>query len=290
MAYTGGYSEFALARYTSNGTLDVSFDGDGRQTTHFFDYYEYGYDVAIQGDKIIVSGSIGNGVSSVFGLARYNISDGSLDASFGDNGKQTTQFFSRYNDANAMAIQGDGKIILVGGVLNVDNGSNDFGLARYTPDGLLDETFGVDGKQTSSFSGGYDDAFGAAIGGTTLYVAGSTRGPVDKCIVAAYTLGTVLGAPPIVTNPPPKGPGLHSALTVKVQPNPTNTVFTLLIQSPNASPASIRISNGSGQVIEAATNIPSNGKLQFGSNYQPGIYYFEVVQGTDKVVVKVVKQ
>ena len=48
-----------------------------------------------------------------FALARYN-SDGTLDATFGVKGKVMTDFTSGSDSASGVAIQADGKIVVVG--------------------------------------------------------------------------------------------------------------------------------------------------------------------------------
>ena len=106
---TGGI-DFALARYNPNGSLDPSFSGDGKQTTHFgFGSRGQANGVAVQGDgKIVAVGSAGGD----FALARYN-PNGSLDMSFSGDGKQTTDFGAG-DAARGVALQGDGKIVAVG--------------------------------------------------------------------------------------------------------------------------------------------------------------------------------
>ena len=84
-----------------------------------------------------------------FALARYN-PNGSLDASFSGNGKQTTGFPRGSNGARGVALQGDGKIVVVGSAADT-TGSFDFALARYNPNGSLDTSFSGDGKQTTGF-------------------------------------------------------------------------------------------------------------------------------------------
>jgi len=75
---------------------------------------------------------------------------GDLDPSFGSGGKVTTDFATGDDDALALALQPDGKVIAVGGA----GGANDFALARYNTDGSLDTSFGTGGKVTTDFSGG----------------------------------------------------------------------------------------------------------------------------------------
>ncbi len=82
-----GGAGFALARYNTDGSLDSSFDGDGKQTTEFAGGAAAA--VALQGDgKIVAVGrAVGDGMD--FALSRYN-ADGSLDSSFDGDGKQIT--------------------------------------------------------------------------------------------------------------------------------------------------------------------------------------------------------
>ena len=83
-----GYTntDFALARYNANGSLDTSFSNDGKVTTDLGTAFDAVYAVALQPDgKIVAAGEI----LTAFGLARYN-ADGSLDTTFGEDGKVTT--------------------------------------------------------------------------------------------------------------------------------------------------------------------------------------------------------
>ena len=84
-----GDLNFALARYNSNGTLDTTFDGDGKLTTDFGSH-DIANAVALQSDgKIVAAGSTGGTGTYDFALARYN-TDGSLDSSFSFDGKAST--------------------------------------------------------------------------------------------------------------------------------------------------------------------------------------------------------
>ena len=91
------------------GDLDVSFSGDGKQTTDFGGA-DLASAVAVQADgKLVVAGtSDGN-----FALARYGV-DGALDPSFSGDGLVTTDIGGT-DDGQGVAIQADGKIVVVGG-------------------------------------------------------------------------------------------------------------------------------------------------------------------------------
>ena len=153
-----GYSnsDFALARYTTTGALDTTFDTDGFVTSDL-GAAAYIWSVAIQSDgKIIAAGEAAVG-SGNFAVARYTTT-GALDTSFDTDGSLTTDIGSGTTDRGyAVAIQSDGKIVVFGA------SGNDFALARYTTTGALDTTFDTDGKVTTDFASGVDRGQAVAI-------------------------------------------------------------------------------------------------------------------------------
>jgi uncharacterized delta-60 repeat protein len=155
---SGGNADFALVRYNSSGSLDTTFDGDGKVTTDFSGGEEFGAEVLLQPDgKILVAGSRSDGSSHTFALARYN-GNGSLDTTFDMDGKVTTDFGGFDDAGEEVLLQPDGRILVAG---TSNNGTdNDFALARYNGNGSLDTTFDMDGKLTTDF--GYND-LGAAL-------------------------------------------------------------------------------------------------------------------------------
>jgi uncharacterized delta-60 repeat protein len=103
--------DFAVARLNQDGTVDNTFDGDGRITINFGAFQDYATGVAVQSDgKIVVGGT--SFQNYAFAVARLN-SDGSFDADFGAGGLQTVLFDSGCS-ATALALQPDGKIVLGG--------------------------------------------------------------------------------------------------------------------------------------------------------------------------------
>src|SRR5581483_9634764 len=140
------HAQRAAYAQAMDGALDPTFGSGGKVTTDFATSFDNGSAVAIQGNgKIVMVGANFDGIGGAdFAVARYNV-DGSLDASFGTGGKVLTDFGRSYDQATAVAIQLDGKIVVVGRTQT--GGSNDdFALARYNADGSLDATFGVGGK------------------------------------------------------------------------------------------------------------------------------------------------
>ena len=125
--------DFGLARYDEDGTLDATFDGDGKVITRFTRDDDSSSDVAIQANgKIVAAGSAGyNGAISRFALARYRW-NGSLDSSFGGNGRVTTRFSKGFDFARGVAIQPNGRIVAVGSTFgDIDGIDSRFALARY---------------------------------------------------------------------------------------------------------------------------------------------------------------
>jgi uncharacterized delta-60 repeat protein len=160
----GPSDDFVLARYTSRGALDTTFDGDGKVTTDFGGRSDGADDVAIQTDgKIVAAGS---GFPAQvrpldFALARYN-RDGTLDSTFGDGGKVLTTFEANSIDgANAVVIQSDGKIVAAGSTRS--GPTREFAVVRYLPNGSLDASFDGDGRAVTPISAGDDIVFDLAV-------------------------------------------------------------------------------------------------------------------------------
>jgi uncharacterized delta-60 repeat protein len=170
--------DFALARYNRDGSLDTTFDADGKVTTDF-GQAEEGTGAAIQPDgRIVVAGALFG--PRDFLLARYN-RDGSLDTTFDSDGKVTTDF-GGLDTAIDLAIQTDGKIVAVGDSFLV---GLDFALARYNRDGSLDTTFDADGKVTTDF-GGSEVAVAVAVRPDGRIVAAGPIGDVGDFALASY--------------------------------------------------------------------------------------------------------
>src|SRR5262249_56183861 len=93
--------------------------------------------------RIVAVGSTG-GRTTDFALARYT-ANGTLDAGFGTGGKVTTDFIGPLEDkAQAVAVQPDGKLIVVG-TSTVGSGS-ELAMVRYLANGVLDSAFGTGGR------------------------------------------------------------------------------------------------------------------------------------------------
>jgi len=157
-----------VAPQAAAGDLDPAFGSGGKVATDFFGRVDAAPAMAVQSDgKIVLAGYSTNPTGTrLFGLARYN-TGGSLDQTFGANGKVTTDFFHTNAAVNGIALQGDGRIIAAGYASQpvAKAGRNGvFALARYTTDGSLDLSFGNNGLVTTSVLGNDDLAYAVAVG------------------------------------------------------------------------------------------------------------------------------
>jgi uncharacterized delta-60 repeat protein len=165
-----------LARYNPTGTLDPSFDGDGKVVGDGISK-----DLAIQPDgKIVVVGQNSSRDSSGqidfdFQVLRYN-ADGSPDATFSGDGRLTTPVGpgNAFDSAHGVVVQPDSNIVVVG------HSNGEIALVRYNSDGSLDTSFGTDGKLTTAI-------------GTDDDVATDLILQDDGKIVAAGRTATVMG-------------------------------------------------------------------------------------------------
>ncbi len=159
----GFYNDFTLLRYNSNGSLDTTFDSDGIVITDVGTHNDDARSLAIQSDgKIVAAGTSYNGADSYFAVVRYN-TNGSLDTTFDTDGIDTTNFGTMFSWGYAVAIQNDGKIVVVG--LTGEILGFHIALIRYNTDGSLDNSFDNDGKVTTTTAAGidYDAAYDVAI-------------------------------------------------------------------------------------------------------------------------------
>ena len=158
--------DFVVSRYLSNGMPDTAFDGDGHVLTDFGSTFEAVRDVAIQANGRIVA--VGYSNDSI-AIARYTTT-GAFDTTFDGDGRFLRRFGThRWDAANAVALQADGRIVVTG-ISHVDSSFNftnyDYFVMRLNPGGSLDRTFGSVGFVNTNFgnaSYSYDEARNVAI-------------------------------------------------------------------------------------------------------------------------------
>jgi uncharacterized delta-60 repeat protein len=151
----------AVARYNVDGTLDLTFNDDGKATYFFGEANYFINSSAIQPDgKIVLAGNVNINDSSDFFVVRIN-QDGSPDTSFDGDGIVQTAFDIFNDGALAVAVQPNGKIV-AGGIS--ENGSDfDFAIVRYNSNGSVDTTFGNQGFATIQLGPENDILFSIAL-------------------------------------------------------------------------------------------------------------------------------
>src|SRR5216684_2948190 len=170
----------AAKRYVEGGTFDAGFSGGAVATKIDPSEYEYALAVALQptGNKIIAAGHSVLAGQGVIALVRYN-ADGSLDTvNFGSNGIVRTAVPSVNAVGTAVAVQGDGKILVAGSTFDPSTGTAGIVLARYAANGSLDTAGFAGGKGFVSAPIGpgtsVDNASLALQGDGSIVVAGAT--------------------------------------------------------------------------------------------------------------------
>jgi uncharacterized delta-60 repeat protein len=159
-------SDMGLARFNSDGTLDTTFATYGAPGVAALDFTggaEQALGILLLPDgKIMLGGyTTINGRPFDFALARYN-ADGSLDTTFGLQGRVATDIGGGQDIIVRLRLQPDGKIVAGGMSYDTTAKNMDYAVARYLPNGQLDPTFSPAGKagvETLDFSGGNDIGF-----------------------------------------------------------------------------------------------------------------------------------
>jgi uncharacterized delta-60 repeat protein len=263
---TGG-GDFALARYNILEQLDPRFGGGtGKVTTDFFNNsIDQANAVAIQPDhKIVVVGKTlypGTGHTNDFALARYN-PNGTPDINFGAGGIVTTDFFANYDEANSVAVQPDGKIVVVGEVDDA-SGHKTLGLARYLPNGTLDPSFGQGGRMTTHITPTSDDiAKSVALqpDGKILVAGTSLSAGLKLFVVARYNPDGTLDksfagvglTEPVVT-------GTDTASSVALQPDGKIVVGGRTVVNGTNEFALVRLQNDHLQFSGPAYSVSESG-------------------------------
>ena len=155
---TGGSTgaDFLIVRFNADGSLDSTFNFDGRVTVDFDNNTDGCNAIAVQpnGKIVAVGASEPSGTFNYdFAIARLN-ADGTLDSTFGAGTGKTTVAFDLGDDngdyGNAVALQADGKIVVAGWADTAAHG-DDFAVTRLLPDGTRDSAFNVTGRVTIAF-------------------------------------------------------------------------------------------------------------------------------------------
>jgi uncharacterized delta-60 repeat protein len=189
----GFNSDVLIMRFNKDGTPDTAFSADGVVTFNgTANGEDSGNAVAVQTDgKIVVVGQSSNGVDNDVIVLRYN-ANGVLDTTFSTDG--VVIYDGGNNDrGRAVAVQADGKIIVVGQSSN--EADNDVIVLRLDANGSLDPAFGTGGVAT--YDSGNNDAGGAVAlqaDGATVIAGQRSNGVKNIVLLARFTSAGVLDA------------------------------------------------------------------------------------------------
>lgn len=151
----GSDDDYLCLRLNKNGSLDSTFGTKGVTSfTNQSGSDDYLNDAILLKDgKILATGE--TGISNFdFSLFRL-ISDGKLDLTFGNNGIVTTAISDADDIPNSLVELSDGSIMVVG--YTKKSGPLDFCIVKYSKNGIIDSTFGVDGILIKPLGDGVDN-------------------------------------------------------------------------------------------------------------------------------------
>jgi len=147
--------DFSVLRFNVDGSLDASFDGDGRTSLDYPGIKGTTQVVLQQTDgKIVAAGTARNTADSEgtnLGLARYN-EDGSVDFTFGVEGV-VIHDLGGWDSISSIVQQADGRLVVAGSSDGGDSSTLDMAFARFNIDGTLDRSFGTNGAVIINFHG-----------------------------------------------------------------------------------------------------------------------------------------
>ncbi len=167
VALGDGGQDFLVYQLNADGSPDTTFGTDGLTVVDFAPF-DGPQAIALQPDgKVVVAGENG----SDFAIARLD-EDGSLDTTFGDAGLVTLDLGGRFDEVQSLFVLPDGRILAAGQGGALPNAT----VARFNPDGTLDQTFGIDGVATAN------------IGGSNFARAARLL-PDGKILIAATSIG-----------------------------------------------------------------------------------------------------
>lgn len=176
---------FGLASYRRNGSLDPTFDGDGKVVTDVSEGQDQILDLRMQDGKILAAGVAGD----EFAVVGY-LPGGSPDSGFGDGGVVvTTEGFE--GQVETVRLQPDGKLLAVGTSEPNQDSVRGVALSRFDADGSLDETFGGGDGRVTTFPPGREISRAHAVivqPDGRIVVAGRSFGEGDyaRFLVARY--------------------------------------------------------------------------------------------------------
>lgn len=214
---------FALTRFNQDGSLDKTFDHDGKVTTQ-----DIGPNKSIQGDiggmdlqdsgKIVAAGRGNFDGKGGLVILRYN-EDGSIDQTFGAHGASFVA--DKQGEVHPLALTIDqAQNVIVAGALHTNNDNSSFIVMRFNRDGELDKSFGDQGYVVTTIAPGHNVVRAVKVDSQQRVVAAGFSG--DAQFVVARYLPTGAGDTDF---------GKDGIATVRFNENGIDTLNALAIQN-----------------------------------------------------------
>jgi uncharacterized delta-60 repeat protein len=255
-------SDLGLMRYTTNGALDATFGTNGIVNIANFSPVSV---KSLSNGKILVAGTVFGTSSGLFVLYRFN-ANGSLDATFGTNGKITTAFTTQVYVYD-MLVQKDGKIVLLS--LSDYYGANPtIVFARYSSDGVLDNIFGTNGKSLipAILPGEIYKKLSIQSDGKLLSVGWTLSGTNANYLVMRLN-NTVNVAVNSIENIP-----------LSMYPIPTTNALTIEFKSPINKAVKLTVSDMMGHIVYQNNYDLIGDKISLNmSDFNTGLYVVNIV-------------
>jgi len=284
-------AQWFLARYMPNGDKDLSFGGDGVVLSDLGnDFWEGANTILLLPDgKIIAAGYAKKLPGYHFTMVRY-LPDGTIDNTFGLGGKAQIAFDCCYSDIFDLQQQSDGKLVACG--YSKDETTRQFfSLARFKPNGVVDQTFGDGGRVVLSFD--HDST-----GSVARSVAIQPDGRILSAGATTDSEGYDFSALVVRLNPgtvPTHSPqNLDFQLVTAPNPVPDENLF-IAYTLPESSNVSISLYDLLGRKLSAAiSNQPrpagdNKEQLSLPSSLPSGQYLLKLETETGNQLVKIVK-
>jgi uncharacterized delta-60 repeat protein len=178
LAAGGTTGTMAFARYNSDGTLDMTFNGSGTMTYDFETGNEAVSKLIEQPDGKIIAVGSATGTKQRMAVLRM-FTDGTIDTAFGTQGEVALDFGTAEGRGTCVLLQPDGKIV-VGGMAR---GASIYkmAVARLNDDGTFDTDFSGDGMQTT------------VLFGQSEYINGIALQPDGKIVAGGGTIASGSG-------------------------------------------------------------------------------------------------
>jgi len=283
-------SDIFLMRFMPDGSPDLSFGNNGT-LRHDFGFYELSRTLVIQPDGKYLVATLAENVYQRFAVARF-LPDGSPDTDFGEQGLAIVPFAENTIGASSadVAIQPDGKIIVVGTVKSTDLFfDNELMVARFLDNGALDFTFGDSGVVRTNFLLEAQDV--------ALAVA---LQPDHKIVVTGY-IYSATGFDIILARylsnyePPPYDTSARDEL-FGVYPNPTSGAFTVQFGLSRSTMVSLDIYDAQGRFLQTLLHpqVRAEGiytePLVLDNTIPSGAYFLVMIRDGVRRSLAVVKQ